>query len=120
MSTITTGVGSPGTVGSASGGRTYAFNNLTTAPVQVIGANAQRQKITFHNPGAVDIFVAPLYVQTTGSDVQLVPSPTSLGGCFRVYANGGSLEITGECQKPYQAFSATGSGNPLTVVDTNV
>jgi len=120
MTTTTTSVGSPGSAGSASGGRTYAFNNISTVPQQIVGANAQRQSIIVHNPGAVDIFVAPAFVQNSGSDVALVPSPTALGGCFRVFANGGMITITGECQKPYQAFSASATGNPLTVVDSNV
>lgn len=120
MAKITTSVGSPGTVSSASGGRTYSFNNISTAPQQVIGANPARQKITIHNPGTIDIFIAPVYVQNGGSDSALVPSPSALGGCFLVYANGGTLVIDGECQKPYQAFSRSGSGQPLTVVDSNV
>ena len=120
MTDIITGVGSPGTVNSASGGRVYAFNNLTTAPQQVVGQNPSRQKITFHNPGTVDLFVAPATVQNSGSDVALAPTTAALGGCIRIYANGGTLSITGECQKPWQAFAASGSGNPLTVVDSNV
>ena len=120
MSTITTTVGSPGTVGSASGGRTLAYNNIATSPQQVVGANPQRQSIFFHNPGTVDIFIAPATVQNTGSDVPLVPSNAALGGCIRVFANGGSLKIEGECQKAYQAFAATGSTNALTVIDSNV
>src|ERR1700739_1583753 len=103
MTTIRTGVGSPGTVSSASGSRVYAFNNISSTPQQVVGQNASRQSVTFHNPGANDILVAPAYVQNSGSDVALVPSPSALGGCFRVYANGGTLILSGECQKPWQA-----------------
>lgn len=120
MSRITTSVGSPGTVGSASGGRTYAFNNLSTTPQQVLGQNPLRQQITVHNPGAVDAFFAPATVQNTGSDVALVPSPSALGGCYRVYANGGTLVIEGECQKPWQAFSASSTNNPLTVTESSI
>ena len=117
---IVTGVGSPGTAGAASGGRVYAFNNLSTTPQQVLGTNPQRKTITFHNPGTIDLFVAPAFVQNTGSDVALVPSPSALGGCYRVYANGGGLTLTGEVQKPWQAFSASATNNPLTVEDSNV
>lgn len=120
MTQLTASVGSPGTVSAASGDRTYAYNNLTTTPQQVVGANPQRQSITFHNPGTEDVFVAPLYVQTTGSDVQLNPTTGALGGCWRVYANGGTLVLTGEVQKPYQAFAAANTGNPLTVMDSNI
>lgn len=120
MSQIVTNVGSPGAISGAGGGRTYAYNNLTTTPQQIVGANAFRQRITVHNPGTVDALVAPTSVQNTGSDVVLTPGPSSRGGCFLVYANGGTLVIDGECQKSYQALSVSGSGNPLTVVDSNV
>jgi hypothetical protein len=120
MTTITTGVGSPGTINIASGGRTYAYNNISTTPQQVIGANPARQSVTFHNPGTVDIFIAPSYIQNTGSDVALTPSNAALGGCYRVYANGGTTVLTGEVQKPYQAFALSGSTNPLTVTGSNV
>jgi hypothetical protein len=120
MTQITTSVGSPGTVGAASGGRVYAFNNLTTTPQQVVAGNPQRQSITFHNPGTIDAFVAPASVIVNGSDTPLVPSTAALGGCFRIYANGGTLTITGECQKAWQAFSASATGNALTVMDSAV
>ena len=76
----------------------------------------------FHNPGTNDVFIAPAYVQNTGSNVALSPSNAVLGGCFRVYGNGGTLVIEGECQGAWQAFAVTGAGtaNPLTVMDSNV
>ena len=120
MTMIATNVGSPGTISSASGGRTYAYNNLSTAPQQVAPANPARQTITFHNPGTIDVFIAPSVVVNTGSDVPLVPSTAALGGCYRVYANGGTLTLIGEVQKSFQAFSASATGNPLTVTDSNV
>ena len=120
MATITTHVGSPGTVSAASGGRVYAFNNINTTPQQIIGGSSGRQSITVHNPGTVDVFVAPASVLVNGSDTTLTPSTGSLGGCFRVYANGGTLVITGECQKPWQAFSASATNNPLTIMDSSI
>ena len=120
MATISTGVGSPGTINIASGGRVYAFNNISTTPAQVLGANPSRQNVTFHNPGTVDIFIAPAVVINSGSDVTLTPSTGALGGCFRIYANGGSLTLTGEVQKAWQAFAATGTTNALTAVESNV
>lgn len=119
MGIIQVNPGSPLTIGGGSGQKIYAFNNLSTTPEQVAGSNPSRQSITFHNPGTVDIFIAPAYVQNTGSDVALAPTTGALGGCFRVFANGGSLTITGECQKAWQAFSASASGNPLTVMESN-
>lgn len=122
MSRIFTGVGSPGTVSAASGGRVYAFNNISDISQIVLGINPERQRIVVHNPGTVDIFFGPLVVIVNGSDVGLNASPTALGGMFRVYANGGTIEITGECQKQWQSFCVEGGGstNPLTIMDSNV
>ena len=123
MGLISTGPGSPLAFASASGGKVYAYNNIAEAgPINVAPANQFRIKLMFHNPGANDIFVAPATVQNTGSSVTLTPSNAALGGCFRVYANGGTLVIEGECQGAFQAFAVTGAGsaNPLTVMDTNV
>lgn len=103
----------------ASGQKIYPFNTLTTSRTTVAAANPSRQRITFHNPGTVDIFIAPLFVQTNGSDVAFAPTTAALGGCFRVFANGGSLTLEGECNKGWQAFAASGAGNPLTVMDSN-
>jgi hypothetical protein len=119
MSLIIAGLGGPSTFSSASGGKVYAYNAVSTTPAEVAPVNTARQKITFHNPGTVDIFIAPAYVVNTGSNVALAPTTAALGGCFRVFANGGTLEITGECQGAWNAFSASASTNPLTVMDTN-
>lgn len=120
MTLLTAGVGAPSTISFASGGRNYAFNSLSTTPQQILAQNPARQRFTVHNPGAVDIYIAPLYTQTSGSDVLLAPTTITLGGCYLIYANGGTLEVGGECQKPWQAFSASGSNNPLTVDESNV
>lgn len=120
MTRLAADVGSPGTVASASGQRIYSFNNITTAPQQIIGTNAQRQSVTFHNPGGNDILVAPSFVQNGGTDTALVPSLAALGGCFRVYGNGGTLTLSGEVQKPWQAFAVAGATNALTVMDSNI
>lgn len=123
MGLISTGPGSPLAFSAASGGKVYAFNNISESSViQVAPSSPGRQKIMFHNPGASDIFISPVLVQTSGSSVTLTPSNASLGGCFRVYANGGTLSVEGECQGAWQAFAVTGAGssNPLTVMDSNV
>lgn len=119
MGIIQVNPGAPLTIGGASGQRIYAYNALTTTPAQVAPVNSARQQITFHNPGDVDIFIAPVVIQTTGSDVAFAPTTSALGGCFRVFSNGGSLTITGECQKAWQAFAASGTGKALTVMDSN-
>lgn len=109
--------GGPQAFSSASGGKVYAYNAISTAPAQVAPGNPSRQKITFHNPGTIDLFVAPA---TLYNGTVLVPTTSALGGCFRVFANGGTLVIEGECQVAWQAFSASATDNPLTVMDTNV
>lgn len=116
------GVGGAQVFAQASGGKIYAFNTISTAPQQVAPANTGRTKIVFHNPGDVDIFIAPAVAlsSTTGSNVTLVPTTGALGGCWRVFSNGGSLEISGECSGAWQAFSASGSTKPLTVMDSNL
>jgi len=128
--TITAGVGASQTFSSASGGKVYGYNNISeSAPVVVAPANPARVKITFHVPGASDIFIGPSFVQNvlgispvSPSNVALVPTNAALGGMRRVFGNGGTVEITGECQGAWQALAVTGAGttNALTVTDTNI
>jgi len=129
MGNISTGPGSPLAFSSASGGKVYGYNNINETTARVVApANPSRQKISFHNPGANDIFIAPVNVQniigtspTQPSDRALTLTNAALGGSRRVYGNGGTLDITGECQGSYQALAVTGAGttNPLTVTDSN-
>lgn len=114
-------VGGSAVFSSASGGKIYAFNTIGNAVVlEVAPANPSRRKITFHNPSDVDIFVAPLYKQNDGTSALLNPNSAALGGCFLVFANGATLEISGECQGAWQAFARTGTLKPFTVMDTNL
>lgn len=117
---IFTGVGSPGTVSLASGGLIAAINTLTTTPLTILGLDPSRKRIVVHNPGSIDAFICPVYDQNTGTDVATTPSPTSLGGCFLIFANGGTLILEGEIQKPWYAFSRSGSNNPLTVMVSRI
>jgi hypothetical protein len=127
MSLILGGIGGPQTFSSASGGKVYGYNNISTAAPRVVAqANPTRQRIRFHNPGTEDIFIGPAFVQnvlgtapTQGSNVALVPTTALLGGMTRVYGNGGTLEISGECQGAWQALAAAGTTNALTVMDSN-
>lgn len=129
MGMIIGGIGGPLTFSSASGGKVFGYNNIAeAAPIVVAQPNTSRQRIRFHNPGTSDIFIAPINVQnvlgtapTQPSNQALTPSNAALGGCVRVYGNGGTLDITGECQGGWQAFAVTGAGstNPLTVIDSN-
>lgn len=123
------GVGGSQTFSSASGGKVYGYNNINeTSGTVVAPANPSRQKITFHNPGTNDIYIAPSLIQnvlgtapTNPSNVALTLTNAALGGSRIVYGNGGTLEITGECQGAWQALAKTSAGatNPLTVMDSN-
>ena len=74
MSVITI-PGGPGAVSGASGGKVYAFNNISESGLTTVApALVSRRKITFHNPGTSDIFVGPALVQTTGSSATFTPS----------------------------------------------
>lgn len=129
MATIFAGPGGALAYSSASGGKVYGYNNINETTARVVApANTSRQKITFHNPGPNDIYVAPVNVQnvigtvpTNPSDVALVLTNAALGGSRIVYGNGGTLEITGECQGAFQALAKTAAGttNPFTVTDSN-
>jgi hypothetical protein len=121
MTQIMGGVGAALAFAAASGGKIYAYNNLGVGAAVVAPANPGRTQITFHNPGIVDIFVAPsVALNAAGSQAALNPTTAALGGCFRVFANGGTLVISGECQGAWQAFSASATNNPLTVMDSNL
>lgn len=123
---IISGVGSPGSVGPTSGGKVYAFNNIATTPIVVAPASAARTNITFYNPGPVVIYIFPSQVQALNSipasitNQALSPSISALGGCCSIPANGGYLNLSGECQSTFQAFAASGSTNGLTVFDSNI
>jgi len=122
-------------VGPTSGGKVYAFNNIGTSPEVVAPANTARTMITFDNPGSVDVIVFPCQVQalnpswtsasslnsnTSITNVALTPSTSSLGGGYRIYGNGGTRTFSGECSGAWQALAISGSGNALTVTDSNV
>lgn len=129
MGIIISGSGGPLAFSSASGGKVYGYNNISeNAAIVVAQANPSRQRIRFHNPGASDVFIAPSSVQNVlgtapsqPSNHALAPTNAALGGCIRVFGNGGTLDIEGECQGAWQALALTGAGttNPLTVIESN-
>jgi hypothetical protein len=111
-------VGSPGSAQTANGGKVYAFNNIgNVTPVAVLVGNGQRQSVTFHNPGTNDVLVYPT---TTGTGATNSPTVANPGGAFRVFGNGGALTIVGECQQSWSALHVSTTGQPLTVMETNV
>lgn len=117
MGIISSGPGSTLAFSSASGGKLYAYNALgAVTPVSVAPANPSRQSIMFHNPGAVDVFVYPTINAVGGVNSPTVAAP---GGALRIFSNGGSLTISGECSTPWSALAASGSTGALTVMDSN-
>jgi hypothetical protein len=104
--------------GWGTGGSTkiWPFNNIGTAPIQVVGTNAYRESITFSNPGTQTVFVAPL-IDARGNPIPL--SMTALGGSFPVVGSA-QLTITGECQVGWQALALSGLSNPFTVYESNL
>lgn len=118
---IIVGVGAPGTVGSASGGKTYAFNTITNVSnTQVAPASPARKQITFLNPSsAVTIYISMVsQLSQAGVQSALTPTTGALGGTIPLLP-GGMVTISGECQLAWQALAASGTTNPLTVLDTN-
>jgi hypothetical protein len=109
-------VGSSQSYSPTSGGKVWPFNNIGTAPIQVVVGNPNRVSITFANPGTQNIFVAPL---TTATGASLMPSLGALGGCFPV-VSGAMMTLTGEVQVGWQALAPSGLNNPLTVMESNI
>lgn len=111
-------VGSPGSAQSANGGKVTGFNNIgNVTPVALLSDNGSRAQLTFHNPGSNDILVYPTTTSTGATNAPTVAAP---GGGFRVFANGGTLTITGECQQAWSALSFAGTNQALTVMESNV
>jgi hypothetical protein len=95
-----------------------AVNNIGTSVSSLIGANPGRNSINFHNPGTVDIIVFPTFV-LTATPAPFAPTLSSLGGGYRIFANGGDRTVTGNvaCQA-WQALAVSSSNNPLTITET--
>lgn len=84
--------------------------SLGTGSVQVLPANAQVQKVTFHNPGNVDIFVC----QATDANGNALVAGANPGN-WRI-VSGGLLVFTGAgVAGAWLAAAASGAGNPLTI-----
>lgn len=120
---IISGVGASGTVSSANGGKVYSLNSLNAVTASVLAPpNPQRMQILFHNPGVVDILVFPQFAinYQTGVGINNPATVAAPGGGFIVFANGGSLTLTGECQVAWYGFAVSGAAGALTVMDSNV
>ena len=95
-----------------------SVNNIGTAVIPLIGSNAARTTINFHNPGSVDIIVFPTTVLNIVPPAVFTPSLSALGGGYRIYANGGDRTVLGSaaCQA-WQVVAVSGSNNPLTITE---
>jgi hypothetical protein len=107
--------GQPG-IGTGTGGRITAINNLGTALMPLVAVNPYREFIQFANPGNVTIFVA-MALDANGNPLQ--PSTLALGGTLPVLT-GATLTVVGECQQGWNGFAASGSNNPITVFESNL
>jgi len=104
------------TIGPTSGGKVTPINSLNTAMQIILAGNPQRSSISFHNPGTVVVYVAPL-LNALGQT--FTPTLSALGGTFQI-GPGATLTLGGECQFGWQALAAIGVNNPLTVMESNV
>jgi hypothetical protein len=113
--------GSPQSIAGANGGKTYAFNNVTSVNnIPVAPANPSRQSITFVNPGTVTIYVSMVsQLSLTGVQSPLTPSLGALGGTIALLAGTFANIIGGEIQLGWQAMAASGTANPFTAIDSN-
>lgn len=84
--------------------------SLGTSGSTVLNADAQRQKVTFHNPGTVDLFVCQA---TDSAGNALVPGANP--GSWRIYP-GAIMTFTGNgVAGAWLGAAASGSGNPLSI-----
>ena len=120
MSGVVSFVGASPSTGPTNGGKTYAWNILTNMSIVVAPANPSRRSIIFHNPGTVNIYVSmPLQMFLDGTQGILDPNIIEPGGGF-LLAPGQTLSFMGgEIQTAWQASSASGTNNALTVMDSN-
>ena len=81
---------------------------------QAAPADPQRQKITFHNPGAVNIIYVCQAMDENGNAL----TAGLLPGNFAIYP-GGTMTFTGNgAGLAWLAAAAAGSNNPLTIASS--
>lgn len=95
-------------------GRTVAVGTLNAASVEVVGINPQRNSITFHNPNIssnINVFVC----QAQDANGSNLPAAPDGAGCFCIFP-GASLTFEGNVGGAWNACSASGSNQALTVL----
>jgi len=87
--------------------------SLGTGSVQVLAADAQRQKVTFHNPGTIDLFVCQAF-DSAGNPLTAGPNP----GNWLIFP-GGLLTFTGNgVAGAWLGAARSASGNPLSMASS--
>lgn len=90
-------------------GGTFGFS-LGTGSTQVLPINPQTQRVTFHNPGTVTIYVCQA-LDANGNAL----TPGANPGNWAIFS-GGTLIFTGNgVSGAWLAAAASSSGNPFTV-----
>jgi hypothetical protein len=90
-------------------GGTLGFS-LGTASTPILSVAPQTQRLMFHNPGTVNLYVCQA---TDANGNALVPGPN--GGSW-IILPGATMTFTGNgVAGAWLAAAASGSGNPLTV-----
>jgi hypothetical protein len=93
-------------------GGTLGFS-LGTVSTQVLPINPQRQKVTFHNPGTIVIYVCQA-LDSNGGALVAGANP----GNWQIFP-GGLLIFTGNgAGGAWLAAAASASGNPFTVAES--
>lgn len=83
---------------------------LGTGSTQVLAANAQTQKVTFHNPGSVNLYVCQA---TDANGNALTPGPNP--GNWEIFPGATWIFSGNGAGGAWLAAAASGSGNPITV-----
>ena len=91
------------------GGGTLGFS-LGTGSTQVLAVNSQTQKVTFHNPGTIAVFVC----QSKDANGNALTPGLNAGNW--IIMPGATWTFTGNgVAGAWLAAAASGSGNPFTV-----
>lgn len=89
-----------------------AVGTLGTTWTQVLAADVSRRGVIFHNPGSVNVFVAP---------ANLSAQPASGAGALLIYPGEEqdvlALDEHQNVNAAWMAWAASGSNRPLTILD---